>query len=176
MSTAKWVLDPSHSELLFKVKHLMISNVKGEFKSFQAEINGADFTTSNVHVNIDAASIFTNNTDRDNHLKSGDFFDTDAFPTITFESTSFTKKSEDEYTLVGNLTMKGVTNAITLKAEFGGIAQDPWGNTKAGFTVSGKINRKDWGLNWNATLEAGGVMVSEEVAIQAEVQFVQKTA
>lgn len=176
MSPTKWTLDPSHSELLFKVKHLMISNVKGEFKTFEAEINGEDFAASKAEVKIDATSIFTNNTDRDNHLRSADFFDTDQFPTISFVSTSFTKKTEDEYELVGDLTMKGITKSLTLKAEFGGIAQDPWGNTKAGFTVTGKLNRKDWGLNWNAALEAGGVMVSEEVSIQAEVQFVKKTA
>lgn len=175
MSTTKWILDPSHSELLFKVKHLMISNVKGEFKTFEAEVNGEDFTTSKVTVKIDANSIFTNNTDRDNHLKSADFFDTEQFPTLTFESTAFTKKSEDEFELVGDLTMKGVTKSVKLKAEFGGVAQDPWGNTKAGFAVSGKLNRKDFGLNWNAALEAGGVMVSEEVQIAAEVQFLKKT-
>ncbi len=176
MSTTKWILDPAHSELLFKVKHLMISSVKGEFKSFAAEVEGEDFQKSSIKVVIDASSIFTNNTDRDNHLKSADFFDVEKYPSVTFVSTSFTKKSDELFELVGDLTMRGVTKSVALKVEFGGVAQDPWGNTKAGFTVSGKVNRKDWGLNWNAALEAGGVMVSDEVQISAEIQLAKQTA
>lgn len=176
MSTTKWILDPAHSELLFKVKHLMISSVKGEFKSFTAEVEGEDFQKSPIKVSIDSSSIFTNNTDRDNHLKSADFFEVEKYPSITFNSTSFTKKSDDLFELVGDLTMHGVTKSVALKVEFGGTAQDPWGNTKAGFTVSGKVNRKDWGLNWNAALEAGGVMVSEEVTITAEIQLLKQTS
>ncbi len=175
MSTnTKWVLDPTHSELLFKVRHMMISNVKGEFKSFNATINGEDFSTAQVSVNIDVASIFTNNEDRDNHLKSADFFDAENNGTITFVSSAFTPKSEDEYTLIGALTVKGVSKEITLDVAFGGINKDPWGNEKAGFSVSGKINRADFGLTWNAALETGGVLVSEEVKINAEVQFVKQ--
>lgn len=170
----KWILDPAHSELLFKVKHLMISNVKGEFKSFNAEIDGADFQTANVTLTIDAASVYTNNDDRDNHLKSGDFFDVENHKEITFKSTSFKHKAGDDYTLTGLLTIKGVTKEVTLNVEFGGINKDPWGNKKAGFSVNGKINRKDWGLNWNAALETGGVLVSEEVQIMAELQFLNK--
>ncbi len=172
-NTTKWVLDPTHSELLFKVKHLMISNVKGEFRKFSAVIGGADFTTALVSVTIDAASIFTNEDNRDGHLRSGDFFDVENHKEITFVSSAFTK-SGDDYKLTGALTIKGITNNVTLDVEFGGTNKDPWGNEKAAFAVSGKINRKDWGLNWNAALETGGVLVSEEVRINAEVQFVKQ--
>lgn len=171
-----WAIDPTHSELLFKVKHLMITNVKGEFRSFNASLEsiGTDFSKAKVTATVDADSIFTNNTDRDNHLKSADFFDVENHKDLTFEGTSFTKLDEENYQLKGNLTIKGVTKEITLDVEFGGIAKDPWGNEKAGFSLSGKINRKDWGLNWNAALEAGGVMVSDEVRINGEIQFVKQ--
>ena len=168
----KWILDPTHSELSFRVKHLMISNVKGEFRNFNAEIGGEDFTNSNITLTVDASSIFTNNNDRDNHLKSADFFDVVNFPELNFESTSFTSV-DGEYILKGMLTIKGVTREVVLDVEFGGKMKDPYGNEKIGFSVSGKINRKEWGLNWNAMLETGGVMVSDEVRINAEVQFVK---
>lgn len=172
----KWVLDPTHSEILFKVKHLMITNVKGEFRKFGAEVltDGNDFTTASVNVTIDAGSVFTNNEDRDNHLKSADFFDSENFKELSFKATSLKKVDDDEYKLTGLLTIKGVTNEVSLNVEFGGINKDPWGNEKAGFSIEGKINRKDWGLNWNAALETGGVLVSEEVKISAEVQFVKQ--
>ncbi len=172
----KWVLDPTHSEILFKVKHLMITNVKGEFRNFSAEAltAGNDFATASVNVTIDASSVFTNNEDRDNHLKSADFFDTDQHKELTFKATSLKKVDDDEYKLTGLLTIKGFAKEVTLNAEFGGINKDPWGNEKAGFSLEGKINRKDWGLNWNAALETGGVLVSEEVKISAEVQFVKQ--
>ncbi len=169
-----WVLDPTHSEVTFKVKHLMISNVKGEFKEVTASIDGEDFATSRISASIKADSIFTNNEDRDNHLKSADFFDAENFKTLEFESTKFTKVDDDEYKLTGALTIKGVTKEVTFDVEFGGTNKDPWGNEKAGFSIEGKINRKDWGLNWNAALETGGVLVSEEVKIQGEVQFVKQ--
>lgn len=175
-STTKWVLDATHSELLFKVKHLMISNVKGEFRKFTAEIDGDDFTKSPIKVTIEAGSVFTNEENRDGHLKSADFFDIEKYPEISFVGSSFTKKGDDQYQLTGNLTIKGISKEISLDVEFGGINKDPWGNEKAGFSVSGKINRKDWSLNWNAALETGGVLVSEEVKINAEVQFVKQTA
>ncbi|MCK9270737.1 MAG: YceI family protein [Bacteroidales bacterium] len=174
MKTTKWAIDPSHSEITFKVKHLMISNVKGEFKTFQATIDGEDFTKSTISVKIDASSISTNNNDRDTHLKSDDFFEVEKYPEITFVSTSFKKTNDDEFKLVGNLTMKGATREIALDVEFGGYMKDPYGNEKAGFSISGKLNRKDFGLNWNAALEAGGVMVSDEVKIFGEVQFVKQ--
>lgn len=172
----KWTLDPTHSEILFKVKHLMITNVKGEFRNFDATIFsvGNDFDKAKVNVTIDAASIFTNNTDRDAHLQSADFFDVENHKELSFEGTSLKKLDDDNYELKGLLTIKGVSKEVALGVEFGGLMKDPYGNEKAGFSVSGKINRKDWGLNWNAALEAGGVMVSDEVRISAEVQFVKQ--
>ena len=175
-SNTVWVLDPTHSEITFKVKHLMISNVKGEFKNFNATVEGEDLESAKIRTSIEAASVFTNNTDRDNHLRSADFFDVENFKELTFESTSFKKVDDDEYKLTGLLTIKNVSKEVTLDVEFGGMMKDPWGNEKAGFSLEGKINRKDWGLNWNAALESGGVLVSEDVKIQAEVQFVKQTS
>ena len=168
MST-KWNLDPAHSEITFKVRHMMISNVKGEFKNFSIDLESADDEFKNVKANatIDTASISTNNTDRDNHLKSAEFFNAEAHPQITFETDSL----NDDVT--GNLTINGVTKPVKLDVDFGGINVDPWGQTKAGFSFEGKIKRSDFGLNWNAALEAGGVMVSDEVKIAGELQFVK---
>lgn len=171
-----WKSDPTHSEVTFKIRHLMISSVKGEFKEFDAEIETSDdnFDQARVTANIKTDSIFTNNTDRDNHLKSADFFNAEKHPEITFKGTSFEKLDDSNYQLKGDLTINGVTKQVTLEAEFGGVAKDPYGQTKAGFTLSGKINRTDFGLNWNQALEAGGVLVSEEVRINADVQFVKQ--
>lgn len=168
MST-KWNLDPTHSEITFRVRHMMISNVKGEFTKFDATMEAEDDTFNKVDVKatIDTDSINTNNSDRDTHLKSADFFNAETNPKITFESDSL----NDEIT--GNLTMNGVTKPIHLDVEFGGTNVDPWGNTKAGFSFEGKINRKDFNLNWNTALETGGVMVSDEVRIAGELQFVK---
>ena len=173
-SKTKWVLDPTHSELVFKVKHLMITNVKGEFRKFVAGIDGDDFTKSKITATIDASSIFTNDDNRDTHLKSSDFFDVENHKEITFEGTSFKKLDDENYQLRGIITIKGISKEIILNVEFGGTIKDPWGNEKLGFSISGKINRKDFGLNWNVALETGGVLVSEEVKIQAEVQLVKK--
>lgn len=175
VAKSKWVLDPTHSELTFKVKHMMIANVKGEFKNFSVEVGGEDILKSPLNVNIEASSINTNSTDRDNHLKSADFFDVENHKEITFKSISFNQKDEDEYELRGVLTIKGISKEIALEVEFGGSNKDPWGNEKAGFSIEGKINRKDWGLNWNAALETGGVLVSEDVKIYGEVQFVKQS-
>jgi polyisoprenoid-binding protein YceI len=171
-----WVIDPAHSEILFKVKHLMITNVKGEFRNFTAELTstGKEFDANSIRVNVDASSIFTNNTERDNHLKSVDFFDIEKFKEITFTGKSLKKIDDENYKLTGDLSIKDTSNEITLDVEFGGINKDPWGNEKAGFSLNGKINRKDWGLNWNAALETGGVLVSDEVKISAEIQFTKK--
>jgi polyisoprenoid-binding protein YceI len=174
METTKWLLDPAHSELTFKVKHLMIANVKGEFTKFTAEVTGNDFANSKVTAAIDASSIFTNDEARDGHLKGADFFDVENYKEILFEGKSFEKVDDENYKLKGLLTMKGVTKELTLDVEFGGVNKDPWGNEKAGFAVSGKLNRKDWGLNWNAALETGGVLVSDEVKLSAEVQLVKQ--
>jgi polyisoprenoid-binding protein YceI len=171
-----WVIDPTHSEILFKVKHLMITNVKGEFRKFEATLQsiGDDFSKASANVKIDASSVFTNNNDRDNHLRSADFFDVENHAELSFEGTSFTKLDDENYQLKGLLTIKGISKEVSLDVEFGGVNKDPWGNQKAGFSLSGKINRKDWGLNWNAALETGGVLVSDEVKINAEVQFVKQ--
>lgn len=168
MST-KWNLDPSHSEITFKVRHMMISNVKGEFRNFNVDLESEDENFKNVKASasIDTSSISTNNTDRDNHLKSAEFFNAEAHPQITFETDSLNEE------VTGNLTINGVTKPVKLDVDFGGINVDPWGQTKAGFSFEGKINRSDFGLNWNAALEAGGVMVSDEVKIAGELQFVK---
>lgn len=174
-TTTKWALDPTHSELTFKVRHMMITNVKGEFKNFSVVVDGDDILKSSLNVSIDGSSINTNNNDRDNHLKSADFFDVENHKELLFKSTSFKQKDDDEYELKGILTIKGNSTEVALEVEFGGINKDPWGNEKAGFSVEGKINRKDWGLNWNAALETGGVLVSEEVKIFGELQFVKQS-
>jgi polyisoprenoid-binding protein YceI len=174
---AKWSLDPAHSEIAFKVKHLMISNVKGEFREFDASIytTGNDFSTAKIDFWMNPSSIDTGEKKRNEHLKSADFFDVENHKKITFVSDSLEKSGEDNlYNLLGNLTIKGVTNRIKLDVEFGGTMTDPYGNEKAGFTINGKINRKDWGLNWNAVLEAGGVMVSDEVRIICEVELLKQ--
>lgn len=175
MTTTKWTLDPAHSELQFKVKHLMITTVTGSFTDISGSVEAENDTFENASVSFEAKinSINTANTDRDNHLKSADFFDAEKYPVLSFNSTSYDKDGDD-YTLTGNLLMKGVTKSVKLKVEFGGIATDPWGNVKAGFTLNGKINRTDFGLSWNAALEAGGVMVSEEVRILGELQFTKQ--
>ena len=175
MATTKWALDPTHSELQFKVKHLMITTVTGSLKSFSAELSseGDEFTGASISFSGDISSLDTGNTDRDNHLKAADFFDAEKFPHVEFKSTSV-EKDGDDYSVNGNLTIKGETKQVKLTAEFGGIATDPWGQTKAGFTLSGKLNRSEFGLTWNATLETGGVMVSEEVKILGELQFIKQ--
>lgn len=173
-TTSKWVLDPVHSELTFKVKHMMITNVKGEFKNFTVEADGDDILKSSIAVTIDASSINTNSDQRDGHLKSADFFDVENHKELSFKSTSFKKKDDDEYELRGLLTIKGISKEVSLELEFGGINKDPWGNEKAGFSFKGKISRKNWGLNWNAALETGGVLVSDEVKISGEIQFVKQ--
>lgn len=171
----KWAIDPAHSEILFKVKHLMITNVKGEFRKVEGTVltNSSDFGNASVEVSIDASSVFTNNDDRDAHLKSADFFDTEKHKQITFKGTELQKLDAENYQLKGMLTIKEISKPVILQLEYGGLNTDPWGNKKAGFSVTGKINRKDWGLNWNAALETGGVLVSDEVKINAEIQLVQ---
>ena len=175
LTTTKWAIDPTHSEILFKVKHLMISNVKGEFRKFQADIEteGEDFTTAIIKATIDASSISTNEDSRDAHLKSPDFFDAAQFPTLSFVSKSLRKAGQD-YKLTGTLTIKGVSKEVTFDVTFGGLMVDPYGNEKAGFSLEGKINRGDFGLSWNAALETGGVLVSDEVKISADIQLAKK--
>ena len=172
----KWSIDPAHSEVAFKVKHLMIANVKGLFKQFEASIvtTGDNFLTAEIDFTIDPSSIDTGAADRDGHLKGADFFDVENHKQINFVANTIEKGgSDDEFAIFGDLTMKGISKQIKLDVEFGGIGQDPWGNTKAGFTVTGKINRKDWDLNWNAAIEAGGVLVSDEVKINCDIQLLK---
>lgn len=176
MATTKWAIDPTHSELEFKIRHLMITNVSGSFKSFNStvETEGDDFTTAKISFTGIVDSITTGNDQRDGHLKSPDFFDAANHPEFTFTSTAVKSEGGSDYSVEGELTLRGVTKPVKLKVEAGGIVKDPYGQTKAGFSVSGKINRKDFGLNWSAVTEAGGVVVSDEVRFQAEVQYVKQ--
>ncbi|MDO8316338.1 MAG: YceI family protein [Flavobacterium sp.] len=176
MSTTKWVIDPTHSEIGFKVKHMMFTNVSGKFSKFDATIEAEDSNLENAKIEFTGAidSVSTGNADRDTHLLSPDFFDAAQFPEIKFSATSFTKINEGEYELVGDLTLHGVTKSVKLAADYGGLMKDPWGNTKMALALEGKINRKDWGLNWNSALETGGVLVSEEVRLNIELQFLQQ--
>jgi len=166
-------IDPAHSRVQFKVKHLMISNVLGSFKEFEGKASMVenDFSSTVVSFSINTASIDTEAADRDTHLKSADFFDVEQYPKISFEGKGMTQKDEENYELAGNLTIKDITKPVTLSVEFGGLMTDPWGNKKAGFSVTGEINRKDWGMVWNATLETGGVLVSDKVKILCDVEF-----
>ncbi|HSD13755.1 MAG TPA: YceI family protein [Flavobacterium sp.] len=176
MATTKWTIDQTHSEIGFKVKHMMFTNVSGKFLNYDANIitEGDDFTNSTIEFSADIDSVDTRNADRDNHLKSADFFDAENHPKMTFKASSFTKANDDNYEIAGDLTLRGVTKFVKLPAEFSGLMTDPWGNTKAGFIINGKINRKDWGLNWNSAMEAGGVLVGEEVKLEIELQFVKQ--
>ena len=170
----KWVLDPMHSEVQFKVKHLVISTVTGTFNMFDGSLvsETEDFSGAQIDFSLDVNSVYTNQTDRDNHLKSADFFDAEKFQAITFKSTSVEKDGSD-YLVKGNLTIKDVTKPVKLNAEFGGIATDPWGNTKAGFKIVGKINRFDYGLKWNTLTEAGGAVVGQDVDFKVNLQLVK---
>lgn len=175
MNTTKWTLDPTHSEIGFKVKHLMITNVSGSFNTFNVEASAEDdtFKKASIVFTADIDSINTNNEQRDGHLKSPDFFDAANHPQLIIKADGLEGDGENRK-LNGTLTMRGVTKPISLKVEFGGVAKDPWGNTKAGFTLSGIVNRKEFGLNWNAPVEAGGVLVSEDVKLHAEIQLVKQ--
>lgn len=176
MATTKWILDPSHSEVEFKVKHMMISNVTGRFTKFTADVEteGEDFNTAKVQFTADIDSISTNADQRDAHLKSPDFFHAEQHPQLKFVATKYENVDNDgSYNVYGDLTIRGVTKPVKFEGEFGGVIKDPWGNTRAGITVSGKINRKDFGLSWHAVTEAGGLVVSDEVRVHANLEFVK---
>ncbi len=178
LTKTKWIIDPMHSQVGFKVKHLMVANVRGAFKEFDADIYTAeeDFMNAEIDFRINPASIDTGNEQRDAHLRSADFFDVENFKEINFTAGRFKKVDNDgNYELYGNLTMKGIKKQIKLEVEFSGVIKDPWGNHKAVFSINGKINRKDWGLNWNAALETGGVLVSEDVWISCEIQLAKQS-
>ena len=171
MST--WNIDPAHTEIGFKVKHLMVSTVKGFFGKFEGKLTADDdaFTNAVATFEADVASISTNNAQRDGHLQSGDFFDTAKFPKLSFVSTSFAKKEGNEYAITGNFTMKGVTKEITVKAVFNGTGKAMDDKRIASFDVTGVINRADYGVSWNAAIEAGGVAVSNEVWLDATLEL-----
>ena len=167
----KWSIDTAHSEVGFKVKHMMISTVKGHFDEYQAAIEASkdDFSDAKINFSAKTASINTNNKDRDNHLRSDDFFNSNDYPEMTFTATSF-----DGATLVGDLTIRDVTKEVTLHVDFNGIAVDPYGQTKAGFEISGEINRKDFNLSWSAVTEAGSIVVADTVKLVIDAQFVKQ--
>ena len=171
MATTKWALDPMHSEVQFKVKHLVISTVTGSFKSFEGTVTteGDTFEGAQVEFSLDVDSIDTNQEQRDGHLKSPEFFDAEKYPKITFKSTSFTGDK-----LTGDLTIKGITKSVTLDVDHGGTATDFYGKLKAGFEVTGKINRKDFGLTWSGVTEAGAVVVGEDVKLIINAQFAKQ--
>ncbi len=176
MATTKWVLDPSHSEVEFKIRHMMISTVSGKFTQFNAEVTteDEDFTTAKASFTIDVDSITTGNDQRDGHLKAGDFFDSAKFPQIKFVATKYENVDNDgSYEVYGELTIRDVTRTVKLDAEFGGVIKDPWGNTRAGISVSGKINRKDYGVQFHAVTETGGLVVSDEVRIHIALEFIK---
>jgi polyisoprenoid-binding protein YceI len=172
----KWKIDPAHSEIQFKVKHLMITTVTGYFRKFDLEVEteNEDFNTaSRIEFTADIDSIDTNNEQRDTHLKSSDFFNAEEYGQLRFVGKKY-ESDGDEAKLHGDLTVRGVTKPITVKVEFGGIVVDPYGQTKAGFTVTGKISRKEFGLLWNAVTEAGQVVVSDEIRVHAEIQLIKQ--
>lgn len=173
---ATYKIDAMHSEITFKVKHLMITNVTGSFQQFDASMDSTadDFSDAKISFEADVNSISTNNEQRDEHLKSDDFFSAAQFPTIQFVSSSFTKKSGSDYTLKGDLTIKGVTKPVELAVEFGGTMTDFYGQNKAGFEISGKISRSEFGLTWSAVTEAGGVVVSDDIKLHMAVQMVKQ--
>lgn len=177
LTKTKWAIDPAHSEFEFKVKHLMITNVKGVFRDVNVHVftEGNDFLTSEIEVRIETASISTNDEKRDAHLKSADFFDVENHKQIVFISKKLEKTNrENEYILYGTMAIKGISVPVKLDVVFQGFMKDPWGVEKAGFEVTGEISRRDWELNWNASLETGGVLVGDTVKINCEIQLVKE--
>lgn len=178
MATAQWDFDPTHSELGFKIKHLMITSVSGSFKKFDVKVKtqNDDFSTAQITATADMNSIHTNNEQRDAHLRNSDFFETDKYPELSFQSTRVERIDEETFTVYGDLTMKGVTKPVKLNVEYSGLTKDPWGGERAGFVVTGKINRSDWGINFNGVLETGGLVLGEEVKLNSEIQLIKVTA
>jgi len=168
----KWTVDQSHSAVGFEVKHMMVSKVKGQFNNYTALVEATDLvdlTTASIEFKFDVASIDTRSEDRDNHLKSADFFDIEKYPSIDFKSTNITKDGED-FKVTGDLTIKDVTKSVTFEVEFGGKGKNPWGVEVYGFEAEAKINREDFGLTWNAALETGGVLVGKDIKIKVELE------
>ena len=173
-----WEIDPAHSQVTFSVRHMMISTVKGQFKVLSGHLHIDEQNPANswVDAQVDTASIDTRDQNRDNHLKSPDFFDAAQYPILNFKSTKVESLGGNEYNVIGDLTMHGVTKPVTFKAEYAGQGKNPYGLQVAGLNATTKINRKDWNLNWNVGLEAGGVLVSEEVKIEIDLQAAYKDA
>jgi polyisoprenoid-binding protein YceI len=171
-NTTTWVIDPMHSEVLFKIKHLVISTVTGSFRKFEGNIitQGDDFSNAKVSLTIDVKSIDTNQAQRDVHLQDGDFFETDKYPQITFESTSFKNTGGNDYKMIGNLTLKGVTKPVEVNVEYGGSEKDGYGNLKHGFEVTGIVNRKEFGMTWNKLTDTGGLGLGEDIKLIANIQ------
>lgn len=171
-----WTIDPSHSEISFKVKHLVVTTLTGKFDSFTGALitSNDDFSNAQISFSADIASINTGNSDRDTHLKSDDFFNAESFPTLSFTSTAFTKIGESKFTLTGNITLRDITKPIELLVEYGGTMVDPWGNTKAGFEISGALKRKEFGLKWDVITEAGGAMVSDDIKLHLNIQLAKQ--
>lgn len=174
--TTTWNIDPVHSKIGFRVRHLIISEVEGRFKSFEGSVttDKEDFNGSKIVFSLDARSVLTDNTRRDNDLKSANFFDAEKYPEITFKSTSFEKVEGNKYKLEGNFTIKGITNHIIMDVIYGGTIKDPWGNMRAGFKITGKINRFDYNLKWNKLLEAGGAVVGKEITITCNIEVIKQ--
>jgi polyisoprenoid-binding protein YceI len=174
--TTRWELDPSHSELGFRAKHLLIATTKGKFTDYKVTVlsDKADFTDAKIEVIAKVKSISTDNNDRDNHLRSADFFDAEKYPELKFVGKSVKKVSGNKYKVTGDLTMKNVTKTVTLDMEFGGVVKDPWGNTKAGFTLTGELNRFDYGLAWNKAIETGGLVVDKMIKLDIEIELGKK--
>jgi polyisoprenoid-binding protein YceI len=178
MQKIKWVVDPTHSELGFKIKHLMISNVAGTFSEYEAtvETDNEDFSTAEIQATIKAASVSTHNKQRDGHLQNGDFFEVEKYPEIHFRSTRIEKRDHESFIVFGDLTLKGITKPVQLDVEYNGVTRDPWGGQRAGFTITGKITRSEFGLSFNSVLETGGLALSDEVKINSEIQLVKQAA
>ncbi|MEH7106703.1 YceI family protein [Bacillus sp. JJ1764] len=172
MTNTKWALDTVHSSVDFSVRHMMIANVKGTFNSFNATIEAdpTDLTTANIDFTVETASVDTRNKDRDAHLVSGDFFDSENHPNLTFKASKIEKTDDGEYNVTGDLTLRGITKQENFAVTFEGQGKDPWGNEKVGFSAMGSINRSDYGLVWNAALETGGVLVGDKVKINLQIQ------
>lgn len=171
-----WQIDASHSHVGFSVKHMMIATVRGTFNAYQGtlELDPQDLTRSKIAGEIDVASIDTREPKRDEHLRSADFFDAENHPKISFQSKQITHVAGNEYKVTGDITIRGITQEIVLDVEYAGIHKDPWGGTRTGFTVTGALNRKDFGLTWNAALETGGVLVGDKIKLELEIEAVQQ--
>jgi polyisoprenoid-binding protein YceI len=178
MTTTVWNIDSSHSGVNFSVRHMVVAKVRGRFAKYagKVDLDESDFTRSVVDVTIDASSIDTGTAQRDDHLRSPDFFDVARFPELRFQSKRIEQLADDRFRMIGDLTIRDATREIALDVEYGGRAKDPWGNERAGFVAKASIDRKEFGLGWNQVLEAGGVLVGDRIEIELDVQAVKAAA